>query len=158
MNVCFYEAIARLPLGTVAAIEFVPVVVLAVARRAHRRATALALLLAVGGVALLTDVRLEGEPVGVAFAAANAVLFMLYIVLGHRVAAAGAGSGVDGLAASMLVAAVAVHAGRRPRGGAGPHGARAAARRDRRRHLLVGRALRRRPARAARGCRAPRTR
>ena len=31
---------------------------------------------------------------------------MLYIVLGHRVAAAGAGSGVDGLAASMLVAAV----------------------------------------------------
>src|SRR5438128_4104788 len=29
MNVCFYESIARLPLGTVAAIEFLPVVVLA---------------------------------------------------------------------------------------------------------------------------------
>ena len=72
MNVCFYEAIARLPLGTVAAIEFVPVVVLAsLGARTPRNGRAL--LLAVGGVALLTDVRLEGEPVGVAFAAANAV-------------------------------------------------------------------------------------
>src|SRR4051812_1218431 len=106
MNVCFYEAIARLPLGTVAAIEFVPVVALA-SLGARTPRNGLALLLAVGGVALLTDGRLEGEPVGVAFAAANAVLFMLYIVLGHRFAAAGAGSGVDGLAASMLVAAVA---------------------------------------------------
>jgi inner membrane transporter RhtA len=106
MNVCFYEAIARLPLGTVAAIEFVPVVLLA-SFGARTPRNGVALLLAVGGVALLTNVQLEGEPVGVAFAAANAVLFMLYIVLGHRVAAAGAGSGVDGLAASMLVAAVA---------------------------------------------------
>src|SRR3954467_10454998 len=29
MNACFYEAIDRLPLGTVAAIEFLPVIVLA---------------------------------------------------------------------------------------------------------------------------------
>ena len=29
MNCCFYEAIARLPLGTVAAIEFLPVIALA---------------------------------------------------------------------------------------------------------------------------------
>ena len=36
MNVCFYIAIDRLPLGTVAAIEFLPVIVLA----AHRRADA----------------------------------------------------------------------------------------------------------------------
>jgi inner membrane transporter RhtA len=106
MNVCFYEAIARLPLGTVAAIEFVPVVVLAsLGARTPRNGAALAL--AVGGVALLTNVQLDGQPLGVAFAAANAVLYMLYIVLGHRVAAGGAGSGVDGLAASMLVAAIA---------------------------------------------------
>src|SRR6187455_3263075 len=89
MNVCFYEAIARLPLGTVAAIEFVPVVVLAsLGARTPRNGAALAL--AVGGVALLTNVQLDGQPLGVAFAAANAVLFMLYIVLGHRVAAGGA--------------------------------------------------------------------
>jgi inner membrane transporter RhtA len=54
MNVCFYEAIARLPLATVAAIEFVPVIVLAAAgARTRRNASALAL--AVLGVYFLTD-------------------------------------------------------------------------------------------------------
>jgi inner membrane transporter RhtA len=50
-------------------------------------------------------VRLDGEPVGVAFAFANAVLFAAYIVLAHRVART---SAIDGLAAAMLVATVAV--------------------------------------------------
>jgi inner membrane transporter RhtA len=57
---------------------------------------------------LLANVRLEGEPIGFALAVANAVLFALYIVLAHRVSRAGALGGVDGLAAAMLVAAVAV--------------------------------------------------
>jgi inner membrane transporter RhtA len=104
MNCCFYLAIDRLPLGTVAAIEFVPVIALAAAGSRTRR-NAVALLLAVAGVYLLTDVRLEGEPLGVALAFANAGLFALYIMLGHRVAGA---SGIDGLAASMVVAAVFV--------------------------------------------------
>src|SRR5262249_19784262 len=68
----------------------------------------LALALAATGVYLLTDVRFEGEPVGIAFAFANAVLFALYIVLGHRLAQHGPESGIVGLAASMLVATVAV--------------------------------------------------
>ena len=107
MNVCFYVAIDRLPLGTVAAIEFLPVIAIAaVGTRTARNGAALAL--AVAGVYLLTDVRLEGEPVGVAFAFANAGLFALYIVLAHRVAQAKRVSGVDGLAAAMLVAAVVV--------------------------------------------------
>jgi inner membrane transporter RhtA len=105
MNCCFYVAIDRLPLGTVAAIEFLPVIVLA-ALGARTARNVAALLLAVPGVYLLTDVRLEGEPLGVALAFANAVLFALYIVLGHRVAQRGAG--IDGLGLSMLVAAVAV--------------------------------------------------
>ena len=85
MNCCFYEAIDRLPLGTVAAIEFLPVIVLAaLGARTPRNAAALAL--AVAGVYLLTDVQLAGEPLGVAFAFVNAGLFALYIVLGHRVA------------------------------------------------------------------------
>jgi inner membrane transporter RhtA len=107
MNCCFYISIDRLPLGTVAAIEFLPVVVLA-ALGARTPRNVVALLLAVPGVYLLTGVRLEGEPVGIAFAFANAVLFALYIVLAHRVARYGELSGIDGLAASMLVAAVVV--------------------------------------------------
>ena len=105
MNCCFYVAIDRLPLGTVAAIEFLPVIVLAaVGARSVRNLGAL--LLAVPGVFLLTDVRLDGEPLGVTLAFANALLFALYIVLGHRVAQRGAG--IDGLGLSMLVAVVAV--------------------------------------------------
>ena len=107
MNVCFYEAIARLPLATVAAIEFVPVIVLAAAGARTRR-NACALLLAVAGVYLLTDVRLSGEGAGFALAFCNAVLFALYIVLGDRVAKRDAVGGIDGLATAMLVAVVVV--------------------------------------------------
>jgi inner membrane transporter RhtA len=105
MNCCFYLSIDRLPLGTVAAIEFLPVIALAaVGGRTVRNA--LALVLAVAGVYMLTDVRLEGEPLGVAFAFANAVLFALYIVLAHKVAQLRELGGVDGLAASIVIAAV----------------------------------------------------
>ncbi len=107
MNSCFYIAIDRLPLGTVAAIEFLPVIVLAALGTRTLR-NALALALAVPGVYVLTDVRLDGEPVGVAFAFANAGLFALYIVLAHRVSRSTALSRLDGLAAAMLVATVAI--------------------------------------------------
>jgi inner membrane transporter RhtA len=107
MNVCFYESIGRLPLGTVAAIEFVgPIVLAAVGARSRRNLAAL--LLAAAGVYALTDVRLAGQALGFAFAFANAGLFTLYIVLGHRVSRKVSLGGIDGLAASMLVAAVAV--------------------------------------------------
>jgi inner membrane transporter RhtA len=107
MNACFYVAIDRLPLGTVAAIEFLPVIALA-ALGARTPRNVAALVLAVPGVYLLTGVRLEGEPLGVALAFANALLFAAYIVLAHRVARREAHSGIDGLAAAMAVAAVAV--------------------------------------------------
>src|SRR6478735_3520702 len=105
MNCCFYAAIDRLPLATVAAIEFLPVILLA-ALGARTRRNFAAIALAVPGVYLLTGVHLEGEPLGVALALANAGLFAAYIVLAHRVASCGAG--VDGLAAAMLVALVVV--------------------------------------------------
>jgi inner membrane transporter RhtA len=53
-------------------------------------------------------VRLVGEPVGVAFAFANAALFTAYIVLAHRVARRSAMGGINGLAASMMFAFVFV--------------------------------------------------
>jgi inner membrane transporter RhtA len=107
MNSCFYVAIDRLPLGTVAAIEFLPVIGLA-ALGARTLRNAVALALAVPGVYVLTDVRLEGEPVGVAFAFANAALFALYIVLAHRISRSTALNRIDGLAAAMLVATIAI--------------------------------------------------
>jgi inner membrane transporter RhtA len=107
MNCCFYLAIDRLPLGTVAAVEFLPVILLAAAGARTLR-NGLAVALAAAGVWLLTDVRLVGEPLGVALAFANAVLFAGYVVLGHRVARRGPTGGIDGLAAAMLVAAVLV--------------------------------------------------
>jgi inner membrane transporter RhtA len=111
MNAVFYLAVARLPLATVAAIEFLGVVLLA-ASGARTLRNAAALGLTVGGVAALTDVRLAGQPLGFAFAFGNCALFMLYVVLGHRIANTdadtGAMSGIDQLGAAMLVATVVV--------------------------------------------------
>jgi inner membrane transporter RhtA len=107
MNVCFYNAISRLPLGTVSAIEFLPVIALAaIGARSPRNLAAL--VLAIPGVYLLTDIRLAGATLGFVFAFANAVLFSVYIVLADRVANDSRLSGIDGLAAAMLVAAVVV--------------------------------------------------
>jgi inner membrane transporter RhtA len=107
MNCCFYSAIDRLPLATVAAIEFLPVVGLA-ALGARSPRNLGALLLAVGGVYALTGVHLAGGALGLAFAFANAGLFAMYIILADRVAKRPALDGVDGLGAAMLVAAVVV--------------------------------------------------
>lgn len=108
MNATFYLAIARLPLGTVAAIEFVGTILVALWGIGSARNVA-ALALAVGGVALLTRVSFVADPIGLALAAGNAVLFVLYVGLGHRASRAGGGiSGVDRLALSMLIAFVVV--------------------------------------------------
>jgi len=103
MNACFYVSIDRLPLATVAAIEFIgPIVLAAVGARTGRNVAAVGA--AAVGVYLLTQVRFEGEPVGVAFAFVNAALFTAYIVLAHRVARRSGLSGIDGLAAAMMLA------------------------------------------------------
>lgn len=108
MNYSFYLAIDRLPLGTVAAIEFVGPIALALAgSRSARNLVALAL--AIVGVYLLMDVRIAGDAAGFAWAFANAVLFALYIVLAHRLARADpATHPIDRLGASMLIAGVAI--------------------------------------------------
>jgi inner membrane transporter RhtA len=103
MNLAFYEAIARLPLGTAVALEFVgPVLVAAFGSRSVR--DVLALLLVVSGVVLIADVRWAGSMLGVLFALSAAVLWAGYIVIGKRVASAGLG--VDGLAVGFGVATV----------------------------------------------------
>ncbi len=108
MNCCFYLAIDRLPLATVAAIEFLPVIGLAAlgarTRAQPRGARA-------GRLRRLPAHR--RPPRGRRRSAsrsrfANAALFALYIVLADRVAKRPALDGVDGLGAAMLVAAVVV--------------------------------------------------
>src|SRR5262245_6613200 len=107
MNACFYLAIARLPLGTVGAIEFLgPIALAALGARTLRNIAAL--LLAVAGVWLLTDVRFSGQPLGFVFAFANCAFFMLYVILGHRIAQDGGAAGIDRLGAAMLVALVTI--------------------------------------------------
>jgi inner membrane transporter RhtA len=107
MNCCFYSAIDRLPLATVAAIEFLPVIALA-ALGARTVRNLAALVAAVAGVQLLTGVHLAGGAVGLAFAFANAALFAAYIVLADRAAKHPHLDGVDGLGGAMFVAAAVV--------------------------------------------------
>jgi inner membrane transporter RhtA len=82
MNVTFYLAIDRLPLGDAGA-----------------------LALAVAGVLLLADVHLAGSPGGLAFAVAAGVAWAGYIVLGHRIAADAGIRPQDGLALGMAIGA-----------------------------------------------------
>ena len=107
MNASFYLAIARLPLGTVGAIEFLGQIVLA-AIGVRTRRNFLALGLALAGGALLTDVRLGGQPIGFVFAFANGAFFMLYVVLGHRVAQDGGRAGIDRLGGAMIFALLVI--------------------------------------------------
>jgi inner membrane transporter RhtA len=107
MNACFYLAIARLPLGTVGAIEFIgPIALAALGARTPRNIAAL--VFAAAGGWLLTDVRLANDPLGVLFAFANCGFFVLYITLGHRVAQDGGAAGIDRLGAAMLVALLTI--------------------------------------------------
>jgi len=105
MNAVFYLAIDRLPLATVGAIEFLgPIGIAALGLRNQRNVVALSL--AIAGVWLLTDARWLAEPVGYLYAFANCALFVLYVVLGHRLAAEGGAGGIERLGAAMLVAAI----------------------------------------------------
>jgi inner membrane transporter RhtA len=107
MNACFYLAIDRIPLGTVGAIEFLgPITLAALGIRTPRNI--IAFLFAAGGGWLLTDVRFSGQPLGFVFAFANCAFFMLYVILGHRIAQDGGTAGIDRLGASMLIALIAI--------------------------------------------------
>jgi inner membrane transporter RhtA len=105
MNLTFYLAIDRLPLGTAVAIEFVgPIAVAALGSRTRR--DGMALVLAAAGVLALADVHLTGSPGGFALAGAAGGFWAVYIVLGHRVAADPALRPRDGLALAMAIGAL----------------------------------------------------
>lgn len=105
MNLCFYLAIDRIPLGKSVVIEFVgPIALAAALTRTTRNSIALAL--AAGGVVLLSGVEIDNEPLGLLFIAGASALWAGYIVLGRRVA--GLNRGTAGLALSLAAGAVAL--------------------------------------------------
>ena len=107
MNVIFYAAISLLPLGTVVSLEFLgPVVVAAITGRGWRPrcAAVLALLGVVSISGLGVDLSEPSQRTGVVLALAAGVAWAGYILLGRRVASAGAG--IDSLAVGMVFGAL----------------------------------------------------
>ena len=103
MNTAFYLALDRLPMSLVAAMEFVGTVGVALwGLRTGRNL--LALGLTVLGVFVLIDVKWATDPWGLFWASLNALLFVAYIVLGHKAAEGGASGGVERLGAAMAIA------------------------------------------------------
>ncbi|MBD7919050.1 EamA family transporter [Cellulomonas sp. Sa3CUA2] len=107
MNVTFYIAIEHLPLGTAVALEFLgPVAVAAVTGSGWRDRAAIAV--AAVGVVLLAGISLDTGPgavTGLVAIGVAAACWAAYIVLGRRVARAGA-PGPSGLAVAMAAGAL----------------------------------------------------
>jgi inner membrane transporter RhtA len=103
VTLLFMAAVARLPLGTASAMEFLgPLGVAVVRSRGVARVWA---LVAAGGVLCLTQPWAgNADPVGVAFALAAAACWAAYILLTQKVG--DTVSGIGGLAISMPVAAL----------------------------------------------------
>lgn len=103
MNLCFYLALDRLPLGIAVTIEFLGPLAVALAG-SRRWLDAFWAVLAAGGVVLLMEGRGDLDPVGVLFALAAGAFWGLYILVG---AALGRHTTEgNGLALGMAVAAV----------------------------------------------------
>lgn len=102
LTLFFMAAVARLPLGTASAIEFLGPLGIAVAR-SRGLGRAWALVAAAGVVCLTQPWTGTADPVGVAFALAAAACWAGYILLTQKVG--DTVTGITGLAISMPVAA-----------------------------------------------------
>jgi inner membrane transporter RhtA len=101
MTLCFMAAVARLPLGTASALEFLGPLGVAVAR-GHGTSRMWPASAAVGVVLLTQPWHGAADAVGIAFALIAALFWAAYIVLTQRVG--DELSGIKGLAISMPVA------------------------------------------------------
>jgi inner membrane transporter RhtA len=109
MNLFFYGALARIPIGVTVTIEFIGPLVLATVL-SHRRKDLLAVLGATLGVVLisgLTSMPLQQtDPIGLGLALAAGASWAAYIIFSGRTGARWAQ--LDGLAVAMTIAAVVV--------------------------------------------------
>ena len=102
MNLAFYEAIDRIPLGVAVTFEFVGPLGVAVAG-SRRALDVLWVVLAAAGILLLSDFgSTDLDPTGVGLALLAGGFWAAYILLGVRVGRAFPGGG--GLALAMVVA------------------------------------------------------
>jgi inner membrane transporter RhtA len=102
VTLLFMSAVARLPLGTASALEFLGPLGVAVARSRGGRLLVWPLLAAVGVLLLTEPWHGDVDLVGVAFALAAALCWAAYILLTQRVG--DEVSGLQGLAVSLAVA------------------------------------------------------
>jgi inner membrane transporter RhtA len=105
MNLCFYLALQRIPLGVAVALEFIGPLGLAVGL-SHRRLDLLWVALAVIGLLLLLPLNFHAQaldPRGVLFALLAAAFWAAYSLLARRIGTQ-QGTGIIGLA--MLIAAL----------------------------------------------------
>ena len=119
-QLCFYNAVARLPVGVALLLEYTaPILVVgwvwATRKQAPSRLTLAGVALAIAGVTLVLDVfspathQASIDPVGVIWGLAAAVCAACYFVMSDTVTADGSGLNSITLAAgSLVVAAVAV--------------------------------------------------
>jgi inner membrane transporter RhtA len=105
MNLCFYEAIDRIPLGTAVTFEFIGPLTVALITSRRRRDWIWAALAAAGILLLTGGVGGQDlDPVGVALALTAGFFWGSYILLGKRMGEAFAGG--KGLAVAMAVSAI----------------------------------------------------
>jgi inner membrane transporter RhtA len=107
MNLFFYCALSRIPLGLAVAVEFAGP--LAVAVSASRRALDFCwIVLAVGGLLLLLPSAHPGsriDPVGILYALGAGAFWALYIIFGRK---AGAGHGLQTVALGSVISTLVI--------------------------------------------------
>ncbi len=107
MNLCFYSALSRIPLGVAVALEFAGPLTVAVVT--SRRAIDFCwVLLAVGGLVLLLPIgQLDNrvDPIGILYALAAGFWWGLYIIFGRR---AGADHGAQTVALGSVISTIIV--------------------------------------------------
>lgn len=104
MNLSFYEALDRLPLGIAVTLEFTGPLAVAIGGSRTRLDVLWALIAGAGILLFAPDIGDGLDPVGVGFALAAASMWACYILLSARVGRGRAGLG--GLSVAMVVAAL----------------------------------------------------
>jgi inner membrane transporter RhtA len=104
MNLCFYEAIDRIPLGTAVTLEFIGPLTVALITSRRRIDWAWATLAAAGIMLLTGGIGGDLDPVGIGLALCAGFFWGSYILLGKRMG--GAFEGGKGLAVAMAVSAL----------------------------------------------------